>query len=121
MTNQIEAMMRPPYEVMRLDRMGAAFQTRLSFMRVLVRRMARENWQFSQTTFELDEKGLGHAVYTVDTGKRSYSLIAFSHDLDTGLRSKCVARGNHAAGRHHDGAAELGIAVRPVVTGTRHL
>ena len=90
MTNQIEAMMRPPYEVMRLDRMGAAFQTRLSFMRVLVRRMARENWQFSQTTFELDEKGLGHAVYTVDTGKRNYSLIAFSHDLDTDLRNDRV-------------------------------
>ena len=33
---------RPPSVAMKLDRMGAAFPTRLSFMRSLVRRMARE-------------------------------------------------------------------------------
>ena len=33
--------LRPPGEVMRLERMGASFPTRLSFMRQLVRRMIR--------------------------------------------------------------------------------
>ena len=41
--------------------------------------------------------------------------------IDTGLRSERVARSNHAAGRHHHRAAELGIAGRSVVAGTRHL
>jgi len=90
MTNSIEKMMRPPKEVMRLDRMGAAFPTRLSFMRVLVRRISRDNWQFSRASIELDAKGLGHAIYTVNTGTRNYSLIAFSHDLDPDLRNDRV-------------------------------
>lgn len=73
--------LRPPGQVMRLDRMGAMFQTRLSFMRQLIRRMAREGWRFSRPRFALDDNGFGTAVYTVDTGQRRYSLIAFSHDL----------------------------------------
>jgi len=32
--------LRPPSEVMRLDRMGAMFPTRLSFLRVLTRRLS---------------------------------------------------------------------------------
>ena len=34
--------LRPPSVVLRLDRMGSMHQTRLSFMRVLLRRMAAE-------------------------------------------------------------------------------
>ena len=37
---------RDPATVMRLARMGAAHQGRLSFMRILLRRMKAENWQF---------------------------------------------------------------------------
>ena len=33
--------MRSPEKVMRLDRMGSSFPTRLSFMRTLIRRMSR--------------------------------------------------------------------------------
>ena len=83
-------LMRAPDEIMRLDRLGAAFPTRLSFMRVLVRRMAREQWQFSKPLDTLDENGFGHVVYTVNTGSRCYSLVAFSHDLDPGQRSDRV-------------------------------
>ena len=54
---------RAPGHVMRLGRLGSFHQSRLSFMRVLLRRMARENWRFTRPVFEIDDKGVGHAVY----------------------------------------------------------
>ena len=73
--------LRPADSVMRLDRMGSAFQTRLSFMRSLIRRMSREGWSFERVRFDLDKEGYGTAVYRAVTPKRVYSLICFSHYL----------------------------------------
>jgi len=36
--------MRSPKKVMRLSRMGSSFQTRLSFMRSLTRRISKGKW-----------------------------------------------------------------------------
>jgi len=82
--------LRDPATVMRLARLGAFHQTRLSFMRVLTRRMRREGWSFSRPVFELDAIGVGHAVYSVVTSVRTYSLVAFAHDLPPELRSDRV-------------------------------
>ena len=46
--------MRPASKVMQLDRLGSLHQSRLSFMRTLVRRMVAENWQISAPVFDLD-------------------------------------------------------------------
>ena len=81
---------RDPARVMRLSRLGSFHQSRLSFMRVLVRRMTRENWTFSRPEFEFDDKGVGHAVYCAHTPDRTYSLIAFGHDLPSEQRSDRV-------------------------------
>ena len=81
---------RPPEVVMRLARMGSFHQTRLSFMRVLLRRLKRENWRFGRPLWEIDERGFGRAVYTVYGPERNYSLVAFSHDLPDHLRSDRV-------------------------------
>ncbi|MEP3344962.1 MAG: hypothetical protein ABJN34_03790 [Litoreibacter sp.] len=81
---------RDPALVMRLSRLGSFHQSRLSFMRVLVRRMTRENWTFSRPIFEFDDKGVGHAVYSAHTPERTYSLIAFGHDLPAEQRSDRV-------------------------------
>ena len=72
---------RPPEVVMRLKRMGCFHQTRLSFMRVLLRRLKKENWHFKRAVWEINEQGYGRAVYTVVGPERSYSLVAFSHEL----------------------------------------
>ena len=48
---------------MRLERMGASFQTRLSFMRQLIRRMRSERWRLERLRFDLDAAGHGVAVY----------------------------------------------------------
>lgn len=82
--------LRPPSQVMRLSRLGAFHQSRLSFMRVLTRRMAQEDWQFKRTSFQIDSDGVGHAVYTVCTPEREYSLVAFAHDLPDDQRSDRV-------------------------------
>ncbi|MFN4141394.1 hypothetical protein [Aestuariivirga sp.] len=82
--------LRSPDEVASLACMGAAHQHRLSFMRILLRRMKREGWSFARSLWELDGEGHGTAVYTAAGPERSYSLVAFSHDLDPAMRSDRV-------------------------------
>ncbi|MHC8508343.1 MAG: hypothetical protein ACYYKD_02935 [Rhodospirillales bacterium] len=71
--------LRAPETVMRLSRMGASFPTRLSFMRALLRRAARENWRFEKLRFDVDENGYGESVFAVHTGARTYSLVVFTN------------------------------------------
>ena len=75
---------------MRLERMGAAFPTRLSFMRSLIRRMQRERWRIVATRFDLDGEGYGTVVYTVATPHRRYSLVGYSHHLEPERRTDRV-------------------------------
>lgn len=81
---------RDPALVMRLNRLGSMHQCRLSFMRVLTRRLAKENWSFARPVFDVDAKGVGHAVYTATGPVRTYSLVAFAHDLPPEMRSDRV-------------------------------
>lgn len=81
---------RDPNLVMRLARLGSIHQSRLSFMRILTRRMADESWRFEQTEFNIDDTGVGHAVYTAFGPERAYSLIAYAHDLPAEKRSDRV-------------------------------
>ncbi|MEM7295569.1 MAG: hypothetical protein AAF330_02920 [Pseudomonadota bacterium] len=88
MTSELK--LRPPAQMMRLHRLGAMHQCRLSFMRVLLRRMAREAWRFERQAFEIDAAGVGYAVYTTHGPERAYSLVAFAHDLPDEQRSDRV-------------------------------
>ncbi|MEM7259475.1 MAG: hypothetical protein AAF404_19030, partial [Pseudomonadota bacterium] len=82
--------LRSPATVMKLNRLGAFHQSRLSFMRVLLRRLYRQQWRVERTLWEVDDNGVGVAVYTAAGPQRSYSLIAFAHDLDPAKRSDRV-------------------------------
>jgi hypothetical protein len=84
------APMRPPSTVMKLARLGSFHQTRLSFMRVLLRRLARECWTFDRPVWDLDARGVGVAVYRARGPERTYSLVAFSHDLPPEKRTDRV-------------------------------
>ena len=91
--------LRPPSQVMRLDRMGAFFPTRLSFLRILFRRMAAEGWQVDRPVWEIDAAGVGRAVYRVRAGARTYCLVCFSHDLPAHMRTdRVIAEAWDAAG-----------------------
>ncbi len=81
---------RAPAQVMRLSRLGSFHQCRLSFMRILTRRMAGEGWTFTRPEFQIDDQGVGHAVYSATGPERSYSLVAFAHDLPDEQRSDRV-------------------------------
>lgn len=81
---------RPPSKVMRLNRMGCFHQTRISFMRSLLRRVASENWRLSRSLFELDDDGYGTVVYRVQATRSVCSLVAFSHELRPEERSDRV-------------------------------
>ena len=73
--------LRSPDVVMRLERMGAFFPTRLSFMRTLIRRLNKEQVRVDRVVWEIDDEGFGRAVYSVEVGGDTYSLVAFSNSL----------------------------------------
>jgi len=82
--------LRPPDTVMRLARLGAMHATRLSFLRALLRRAQREAWQVTRPVWSINAEGFGHAIYRVQTPRRSYSLIAFSDSLPPERRTDRV-------------------------------
>ena len=81
---------RPPEKIMTLPRMGSFHQNRLSFMRTLLRRLHGQKWDFEQTRFEIDFKGVGVAVYSAKGPQNTYSLVAFANDLPPEKRSDRV-------------------------------
>lgn len=87
---EAEKFRRTPDKVMRLARMGSAHPTRISFLRSLLRRFEVENWQFDRPVWEVDENGVGRAVYRAAGPERSYCLVAFSHDLPEEMRTDRV-------------------------------
>ena len=96
--------LRPPAQVMRLDRMGSAFATRLSFMRVLIRELMNGGWTIARPRFDLGAEGYGTAVYRVANGARAYSLVAFSQYLDPENRTdRVIATGWDATFTLFDG------------------
>jgi len=82
--------LRPPDQAMKLARLGSIHCSRLSFMPVLLRRLAHEDWRFERRLWDVDDKGVGRAVYTVYGPERAYSLVCFAHDLPDEMRSDRV-------------------------------
>jgi hypothetical protein len=96
--------LRAPDIVMRLARMGSFHQCRLSFMRTLLRRMKQEAWTFDRPLFEIDDRGVGTALYSAKTPERTYTLVAFAHDLPADMRSdRVIATAWDATFALHDG------------------
>ena len=75
---------------MQLERLGSFHQSRLSFMRTLVRRMVAENWQITSPIFDLDDEGYGTVVYQVEAKFGTFSYVLFSHYLDPENRNDRV-------------------------------
>ena len=77
MTSKLK--LRDPKLVMKLNRLGAFHQTRISFVRSLVRQIVREGWQIEPIQFELDDNGFGTAVYKITaTQNELYTIVLFS-------------------------------------------
>lgn len=102
--NQTHIPLRAGNDVMRLARMGSFHQSRLSFMRVLLRRLKNENWTFTRPVWNIDANGVGVATYSAIGPQRTYTLVAFAHDLPDALRSdRVIAEAWDATFSLHDG------------------
>ena len=82
--------MRPACQVMDLNRLGSLHQSRLSFMRTLIRRMVTENWQVDISLFDLDAQGYGTVIYEIKANYGTFSFVVFSHYLSPESRNDRV-------------------------------
>ena len=86
----VEIPLRPPDVVMKLERLGSLFPNRLSFARTLVRRMANENWSITKEKFDLDNRGIGTAIYKINTPINPVWFVVFADDLEASERTDRV-------------------------------
>lgn len=84
------AKLRPPEIVMNLTRLGSLHQTRLSFVRSILRKVSDEQWQIDVSCFSLNNNGHGTAVYQITTPNGVYSCIIFAQALNDEQRSDRV-------------------------------
>lgn len=76
--------------VMNPLRLGAMHQTRLSFVRSLVRRMAKQAWQLQLNQWQISTQGFGFAIYQLTTPNHDYHLVVFSDQIDDADRNDRV-------------------------------
>ncbi len=82
--------LRPASTVMDIERLGCLYPYPLSFMRSLLRRVARGNWQITPADIDLCAGGYGHAVFEIQTQRALFSYVIFAKDLDAAARSDRV-------------------------------
>ncbi len=75
---------------MKLARLGSFHQTRLSFMRALLRNLKQHHWQFARVRWQVDARGTGLALYRASGPQHHYTLVCFAHDLPSAERSERV-------------------------------
>lgn len=85
--------LRPASQVMQLDRLGAMHQSRLSFMRSLVRKISREQWQISVRHQNLCKDGYGELIYRIQTAHDLFEMVIFSNYLADEERNDRVIAG----------------------------
>ncbi len=82
--------LRPAAEVMDLGRLGCGHQSRLSFVRSLVRQMCAQRWRIRRLRFDLDSHGCGKAIYRVETRDGDFDFVVFADKLRPEERSDRV-------------------------------
>ena len=86
----VEIPLRSPDVVMKIERLGSLFPNRLSFARTLVRRMAKENWSITREKFDLDNRGIGTAIYKINTPAFPVWFVVFADHLIASERTDRV-------------------------------
>ena len=89
--NTIEnSQLRDSSVVMDLKRMGAMHQSRISFTRTLIRKMANENWTVTKSKWDLCKDGYGTAIYELKTPNNTYNVVIFSNHIEDDERNDRV-------------------------------
>ena len=73
--------LREPSILMQPERLGAFWQTRLSFARQLTKRIVQNRWKIEPIKFDLDDEGRGEVIYRIQTHERDLHLVLFSNCL----------------------------------------
>ncbi|WP_104401232.1 hypothetical protein [Vibrio penaeicida] len=76
--------------VMAPERLGAMHQTRISFVRTLIRKMANQKWSVTNHQWELCPQGFGHVVYQLKTPENIYHLVVFCTEIEDDERNDRV-------------------------------
>ena len=79
--------LRPPQQVMDPERLGAFHQTRLSFVRCLMRRMAKERWTIEREYIDVALTNEGEARYRIETPQGTYTFLALAHRISEDERT----------------------------------
>ena len=72
---------RTPDVVMHSERLGAMHQTRISFVRTLLRKIDKENWTLTKHLWDLDDNGYGQVIYRLQTPEHVYHLVVFCNQI----------------------------------------
>ena len=72
---------RTPDVVMHSERLGAMHQTRISFVRSLLRKIDKENWTLTKHLWDLDDNGYGQVIYRLQTPEHVYHLVVFCNQI----------------------------------------
>ncbi|WP_215405490.1 hypothetical protein [Vibrio gigantis] len=76
-----ESALRDATVVMAPERLGAMHQTRISFVRTLIRKMAQQQWKVTKHEWQLDPQGFGHVIYKLETPNHVYHLVVFCDEI----------------------------------------
>lgn len=79
--NVAKPSLRTPDVVMNAQRLGAMHQTRISFVRTLLRKIDREKWTMNTHLWDLDDDGYGQVIYRLQTPEHTYHLVVFCSEL----------------------------------------
>lgn len=72
---------RTPDVVMHSERLGAMHQTRISFVRTLLRKIDKEKWTLKVHLWDLNKEGYGQVVYRLQTPEHIYHLVVFCNEI----------------------------------------
>ncbi|MEM8630822.1 MAG: hypothetical protein AAGF74_06285 [Pseudomonadota bacterium] len=109
--------LRAPERVMCLENLGRMFPTRLSFLRVLTRRLHAAAARVDRSVWSVDAEGYGHAVYVVEAGRETYSLVAVTQALaDEDRSDRVIATSWDAAFVLYDGVPDTAETRRIVAS-----
>ena len=73
--------LRPPDEVMGIERAAAAVPTPLAFPRAAMRQLVAGRWQVRKLRFELDEEGRGEVLYQLHGAGWTFHFFLLSYKL----------------------------------------
>ena len=93
--------LRDPATVMTPEGLSAYKSSRLSFLRLLIARLARERWQILRSRWDMDSEGRGLAVYRILGPEEDFSFVVFSDNLPEERRTDRIIE------NHYDGEAFL--------------